>query len=217
MSPLILERKKNADSIGKIEFTPSPRTAPLDWDRLFGREAPVEIEVGCGKGRFLLERSALFPGRNFIGLEYARAYLETIAKRATSRGLDNVRVSKTEAAEFFWVWVPDRSVSAFHLLYPDPWPKKRHHKRRLIQHDFLRELRRVLLPGGEINIATDHSDYYHWMVDHFEKWKGTFVLEYKVLTDPEERAVFQGRTNYEIKYLAEGRPIHLIRGVRTGF
>jgi len=190
---------------------------PLDWRKVFGRSGAVEIEVGTGKGRFLLDRAAKNPDRCFVGLEYARAYLNTLALRAVKRGLKNIRVTRCEAGLFFGELVPDCSVSAFHLLYPDPWPKKRHHKRRLIQRAFLADLRRVLVPGAILNIATDHPDYFEWMLDHFREWKGTFVIETKILSTPTERKRFAGRTNYEIKYLAEGRTLHLLYGRRTGF
>ena len=198
-------------------FDPKDHDLPLDWKRLFKKEGPVEIEVGCGKGRFLLERAAQYPERCFVGLEYARAYLETIAKRCSRQGLANVRVSKCEAGEFFRERIPAASLDAFHLLYPDPWPKKRHHKRRLIQREFLAELRRVLKPGAELNIGTDHEGYFEWMLEHFREWKGTFVLTPRVLAAPKDRRGFQGRTNYEMKYLKEGRTIYLLTGRRTGF
>lgn len=152
-----------------------------------------------------------------MGLEYARSYLRTIQERVAKRGLTNVRVARSEGGEFFRDSIPDGSIHAFHLLYPDPWPKKRHHKRRLIQHDFLEDLRRTLVPGGELNIATDHEGYFEWMVLHFEVWKGTFVMEPRVLDTPESRGGFVGRTNYETKFLAEGRPLYLLTGRRTGF
>lgn len=208
--------KKPENRPGPI-FDPRDYDLPLDWVRLFEKEGPVEIEVGCGKGRFLLERAARHPDRLFIGLEYARAYLETIAKRCSKRGLENVRVSKCEAAEFFRECIPPASLDAFHLLYPDPWPKKRHHKRRLIQQEFLAELRRVLKPGAEMNLATDHQGYFEWMVEHFDRWKATFVMAPRALITEKDRYGFEGRTNYEIKYLKEGRAIYLLTGRRTGF
>jgi tRNA (guanine-N7-)-methyltransferase len=207
-------------SRGKVEtpiFDPASLWLPLDWEALFGACGTIELEVGCGKGGYLLQRAQLHPERCFVGLEYARAYLLTMADRIRKRGIANIRVARCEAGGFVRECVPDASVSAFHLLYPDPWPKKRHHKRRLIQHDFLNDLRRVLIPGGEIDIATDHAGYYKWMLDRFAAWKGTFVISSTVLSTPEEKAGFEGRTNYEIKYLKEGRAIHLLTGRRTGF
>ena len=209
-----------AASSGREEsplFDPAFLWLPLDWESLFGTCGEIEIEVGCGKGGYLLQRAQQHPDRCFVGLEYARAYLLTMAERIRRRGIANIRVARCEAGYFFRECVPNASVSAFHLLYPDPWPKKRHHKRRLIQHDFLGDLRRVLLPGATLNIATDHAGYFEWMLEHFSAWKGTFVMESTVLSTPEEKAGFEGRTNYEIKYLKEGRTVHLLTGRRTGF
>jgi tRNA (guanine-N7-)-methyltransferase len=200
-----------------VLFDPEPLPKPLDWALLFPHPGPLEIEVGCGKGRFLLARAEADPGYRFVGLEFARAYLLAVAERAARRNLRNVRVARYEAARFFRESVPDSSVSAFHLLYPDPWPKKRHHKRRLVQDDFLDDLRRTLCPGAVVNIATDHEDYFEWMMDVFGRWKGTFVMEPKILATPEELAGFEGRTNYEVKYAAAGCPLYFLTGRRTGF
>ena len=200
-----------------LELNLSKWKEPLDWKRLFGQTGPIEIEVGCGKGRFLLERAGENPSGNFLGLEYAKAYFRMIADRARRHNLTNIRVARAEAFDFFSRFVPDQSVSAFHLLYPDPWPKKRHHKRRLIRDEFLAELRRTLRREAFINIATDHRGYFDWMCEHFEEWKGTFVLEKRVVSDPKELSRLKGRTNYEIKYIEQGRPLHFITGYRTGF
>ena len=190
---------------------------PLEWNKLFRHLGRIEIEVGCGKGKFLLERATSHPEDCFVGLEYARAYIRTVEERAKKHGLTNLLLARAEAGQFFRESIPDASIHAFHLLYPDPWPKKRHHKRRLIQHEFLEDLRRVLLPGGEVDIATDHRGYFEWMLLHFEVWKGTFVIVPRVIETPEDHAGFVGRTNYEIKFLAEGRPLYLLTGRRTGF
>lgn len=198
-------------------FEPESMDRPIQWRDLFHREAEVEIEVGCGKGRYILSRAEAHPDRDFVGLEYARAYLLWLDQRAADRGLPNLKVARCEAGWFFRECVPDASVSAFHLLYPDPWPKKRHHKRRLIEDGFLAELRRTLRPGATINIATDHADYFEWMLEAFNRWKATFVMTPRVLASPEELQAFEGRTNYEVKYAAQGRPLHFLVGRRTGF
>lgn len=198
-------------------FVPEDLERPIDWSTLFRTPGEVEIEVGCGKGRFLLGRAESEPHRNFIGIEYARAYILWLDERTATRGLTNLRISRCEAGWFFRECIADASISAFHLLYPDPWPKTRHHKRRLIQDSFLADLRRTLKPGGEINIATDHQDYFEWMLEAFGRWKGTFVMTARVLSSPEELKTHSGRTNYETKYAAEGRSLHFLTGHRTGF
>jgi len=198
-------------------FDPEDWPRPLVWEDLFRFQGPIEIEVGCGKGRFLLSQATQHPDTCYVGLEYARAYLLATAQRAAKLGLMNVRVARCEADSFCREYVKDASISAFHLLYPDPWPKKRHHKRRLIRHDFLAELRRVLAPGAILNIATDHSGYFEWMLEQFEAWKGTFLMEPRILSSPEDRKGFEGRTNYESKYLHEGRVLYFLEGTRTAF
>ncbi|MCA9411494.1 MAG: tRNA (guanosine(46)-N7)-methyltransferase TrmB [Candidatus Omnitrophica bacterium] len=202
---------------GPVEMELKGNEGVIDFSQIFQTQGPLEIEVGCGKGRFLVHRAGENPDRNFLGLEYARAYFKTIANRCEIRGLRNVRVVRAEAFDFFRQNVPDHSVSAFHLLYPDPWPKKRHHKRRLIRGEFLAELRRTLVRGAIVNIATDHRGYFDWMCEQFDDWKGTFVLDRQILSTREDLAEIEGRTNYEVKYIREGRPLHFITGYRTGF
>jgi tRNA (guanine-N7-)-methyltransferase len=201
----------------RILFDPEELDRPLNLVELFGSIRPVEIEVGCGKGRFLIESAESNPERGYIGLEYAKAYARTITLRSARQRLTNLRLARTEATWFFEECLGDASLDGFHLLYPDPWPKTRHHKRRLIQHSFLRELRRILKPGAQINIATDHRGYYDWMMEHFAAWKGTFLLDFNVIDSPGELRQFSGRTNYEIKFAEEGRPLHFIKGIRTSF
>ncbi|MCG3197304.1 MAG: tRNA (guanine-N(7)-)-methyltransferase [bacterium] len=199
-----------------ILFEPDQLSKPLNWTDLFGRSGPVEVEVGCGKGRFLLGRAMEHPEVNFVGLEYARAYLRTLAERAERLRLANVRAAREEAARFFQEFVPESSVSAFHLLYPDPWPKKRHHKRRLIRPDFLVDLRRALVPGALLNLATDHRGYFDWMLEQLAGFGESFEIEPRAIEGPEELATLAGRTNYEIKYAAAGRPLYFITGKRKG-
>lgn len=200
-----------------VVFTPQSPGEQISFEKLFGRTGPVEIEVGCGKGRFLLNQASQQPERLYIGIEFAKAYLKTIDQRVVRHGLENVRATRYEAGRLFHWHLPDHSVSAFHLLYPDPWPKKKHHKRRLIQHRFLSDLRRVLQPGALINIATDHQDYFVWMEEHFAQWRATFVMQSRVISKRSELDTLEGRTNYETKYIAEGRTLHYLTGYRTGF
>jgi tRNA (guanine-N7-)-methyltransferase len=200
-----------------IYFDPEQLPQPLDLQVLFPGIHHLELEVGCGKGKFLLNRAAAHPAHGFIGLEYAKAYIRTMEKRAIKLGLENIRLARSEAAQFVKESLPDSSLHAFHLLYPDPWPKRRHHKRRLIQHDFLQDLRRVLARDAEINIATDHEDYFTWIVKHFHAWQATFVIHSRALRTMDELRPFEGRTHYELKFLKEGRSIYLIQGYRTGF
>lgn len=135
--------------------------------------APLEIEIGSGKGTFLVQQAALQPGTNFLGIEWEREFWRHAADRIRRRGLPNVRLLHADAVEFLRCRAPDGCASVIHLYFPDPWPKRRHHKRRTISDDFLREARRALIPGGELRIVTDHDEYWVWMEDHFARWAET--------------------------------------------
>lgn len=135
----------------------------IRWDELFGNPRPVELEIGCGKGLFLATVAEAHPELNFFGLERAAKYLRRAIDRAEKRGLGNVRFVRAAAEHVIMHLVPSASLHAVHIYYPDPWPKKRHHKRRLLGHLngplVVGHLARVLRPGGWLSIATDHEDY----------------------------------------------------------
>jgi tRNA (guanine-N7-)-methyltransferase len=144
-------------------FTPTGVAAPGPDT---GQQRAVELEIGCGKGTFVVHAAALHPRINYVGIEYAKAYWRYTADRCRRHGLDNVRLVHIEAGVFVRNYVPDASLRQVHIYFPDPWPKARHHKRRLIQEAFLRQLHRVLEPAGQVSLATDHADYYQWMLEH---------------------------------------------------
>ncbi len=178
---------------------------PVDWTRLFGNEHPVEIEIGSGKGGFLVQRSGNFPEHNYLGLEKVWKMAEYTAGRLAKRALRNVRIVPVDAHFFLARHVKDASVAALHVYFPDPWPKKRHQKRRLISDEFLRELRRVLAPDARVHFATDFQDYYEYAGEVFERFPEFEALNPTdwVRSRPEEAI-----TNYEVKYRREGRPIY---------
>jgi tRNA (guanine-N7-)-methyltransferase len=147
----------------------------MDFRSWFGRSAggvgaPLEIEIGSGKGTFLVEQAPRSPETNFLGIEWAREFYLYAADRLRRRGVGNVRMLHTDAAEFLRWRCPDAIVSVIHLYFSDPWPKKKHHKNRVVQHDFLGEAWRVLIPGGELRVVTDHDELWAWDVKHFEVW-----------------------------------------------
>ncbi len=171
----------------------------LDWHEVFGNDHPVEIEIGIGKGRFLMAAAQARPQVNFIGVEWAAKYLRIAQARSQKRRLRNLRLVRADAREFVEFFVPASSVRAFHLYFPDPWPKKRHHKRRLFNAEFLGEVERALEPGGRLWLATDHGDYFQAML---EVLAGAERLG-------EAAADWEGvKTNYEEKYLTAGKPIY---------
>lgn len=171
---------------------------------------PLELEIGSGKGTFLLQQSTLQPGTNFLGIEYAREFFLYAADRLRRAGVPNVRMLCLDAGEFVHWRLADASVSVIHLYFADPWPKARHHRRRMVSDRFLGDAARVLKPGGELRIVTDHADYWAWMEDHFARWCGPGrPFERLAFTPPE--SVGEGElvgTNFERKYRVEGRPFN---------
>ncbi|MAE64676.1 MAG: tRNA (guanosine(46)-N7)-methyltransferase TrmB [Phycisphaeraceae bacterium] len=209
---LSLSHGKPVD-VGRIGITqealPPYEQGPIDLGAWFGAgaERPLELEIGSGKGTFLVQEAAAAPDRNFIGIEYARAFWAYAADRCRRRGLDNVRLVYVEAGYFLDWFVPDGCLEVVHVYFPDPWPKKRHHKRRLIQPPLLRNLHRRLTADATIRIATDHEDYFSWI--------GEAAAEVTDLYDrlPFERPPSTGGdewvgTNFERKYRREGRSFH---------
>jgi len=200
-----------------------PESARIDPRRWFVRpELPLEIEIGSGKGTFLLQHGTAHPDVNLLGIEWAREFYAYTADRVRRAGLKNIRVLHTDAVEFLRWRVPDGVASVIHLYFSDPWPKSRHHKRRVVQVPFLVQAHRVLAPGGELRIVTDHAEYWEWMQPHLDEV--TRGAATKSLALPENRAALFQRlefappdsagegelvgTNFERKYRREGRPFH---------
>ncbi len=165
---------------------------------------PIEIEIGVGKGTFLLARAKARPEVNFLGIEYAKSYAIYVADRLRRAGQDNARMLCTEAGTFFADNIADSSIMRVHIYFPDPWPKRRHHRRRLIQPDFVQQVRRVLQPGGQLLLVTDHQDYFRHMQVVLNNFPGMAVTEYPNL---DEQSPYVVGTNFERKYVEEGRPI----------
>src|SRR5205823_6526028 len=127
---------------------------------LFGNDCPVEIEVGFGKGLFLLNAALECPDVNFFGVEIMRKYQLFTATRMATRKLTNVRLACADARHLLREYVPPASVQAIHVYFPDPWWKKRHHKRRVFTEDFVASCVRALKPGGLYHLATDVAEYF---------------------------------------------------------
>ncbi len=181
----------------------------IDFIRIFGRTGPVHIEIGSGKGTFLLKQAGARPGDNFLGIEWARKYYRYAVDRIGRWGLKNVRIMRTDAAVFLADFIPDNSVDFFHIYFPDPWPKKRHHKRRLICPDNLEHLIRCLKTGGRLKIATDHADYFEVIQKLISNEdKGLEEIQFHP-TAGADTGEWVG-TNFERKYLEDQRPIYTL-------
>jgi len=189
---------------------------PRAWFDAPGR--PLELEIGSGKGAFLLDRAARVPKRNLLGVEWAREYWLYAADRLRRHAVGNVRMLHADAAPLLRWRMPDEIFRIIHLYFSDPWPKPRHHKRRVVQDAFLEHAHRTLEPDAELRIVTDHPGYWAWMEDHFARWcdpataaqrSGRFFE--RLPFDPARRHGAEGElvgTNFERKYAREGRPFH---------
>lgn len=211
-----------AEELARVGPGESPPAALLlDPRGLFPDPArPFELEIGSGKGTFILEESAARPDTNFLGVEWAREFYLYAADRCRRRALANVRLLNADATELIRWRTPSSIVRVLHLYFSDPWPKSRHHKRRVVQDRFLADAWRILEPGGELRIVTDHEDYWTWMEEHFARWcapgagESTFGLRYdRVPFGAEHRPTGAGEgelvgSNFERKYTREGRPFH---------
>jgi tRNA (guanine-N7-)-methyltransferase len=184
----------------------------LDWARLFGNHHPVEVEIGTGKGGFLLRRAQACPERNFLGIEWASKFFRFAADRLRRWGVQNVRMVRTDASHFIRVQCPRQSLSALHVYHPDPWPKKRHHKRRLFQKPFVDAAVACLTAGGRLFVQTDHAEYFESisrLLREHPELEGIDFSDPDFGIDPDSIA-----TNFEVKYLREGREMYRIAVMR---
>jgi tRNA (guanine-N7-)-methyltransferase len=132
---------------------------PLDLARVFGREAPVIVEIGSGMGETTAHIAAGNPGKDYLAIEVHTPGVGSLLKQIEERGLTNIRIVQHDAAEVLRDMVPRASLAGVHVFFPDPWPKKRHHKRRLLQPAFAELLADRIRPGGYLHVATDWQDY----------------------------------------------------------
>ncbi len=186
---------------------------PVVWADLFGNDNPVELEIGMGKGTFLVGQAGRRPEVNFFGIEWARWYWRYASDRLRRRGLTaNVRTVRAEAREFVEDRVPPGSLSVLHVYFPDPWPKARHNKRRMIQKSFMPLAERALAPGGRLQVVTEHADYWQQIEPTIEA-SPLKRVDYVDFGSAGEGEVVG--TNFERKYIAEGRTFHSIAAVKA--
>jgi tRNA (guanine-N7-)-methyltransferase len=186
---------------------------PINWRVLFGNDHPVEIEIGMGKGTFLTDQARARPETNFFGIEWANWFWRYASDRLRRNQCLNTRTIRAEASFFLDEFVPDESVLVLHIYFPDPWPKARHHKRRLIQAPFMPKVKRILVPQGRLQVVTDHKGYWEENIEPVVRSSGMTVVDYNRPGSATE-GEFVG-TNFERKYKREGRPFYSIAAVKT--
>ncbi len=186
--------------------------APLNLAELFGNDQPVEVEVGTGRGLFLVNAGSMLPGTNFVGVENDFKEARRGARRLQKRALGNVRVLGADARIVLSKYLGDAAAAAFHVYFPDPWWKRRHQKRRIFNPEFLVQVARILKPGGLLHAWTDVEEYFRVITD--------LVVDnpaFVALPPPEERPAQHDMdylTSFERKKRKLGLPIFRARWQR---
>ncbi len=139
------------------------------FKNLFENANPLIVEIGSGNGHFLVDYAIMNPDYNFIGTEILGGRARKFYRKIEKRDLKNIAVFKGDSRIFIWEFLYENMVKEFIILFPDPWPKKRHHKHRLLKEGFIKMLEERLEPEGVISIATDHIDYRDWIIEEFKK------------------------------------------------
>jgi tRNA (guanine-N7-)-methyltransferase len=183
-----------------------PAPNPIDWCALFGNDHPVEVEVGCGKGLFVITAASACPSVNFFGIEIVRKYQLYTATRLAIRNLHNARIVCADARIFFRDRIPESSLQAVQVYFPDPWWKKRHHKRRLFTPEFAGLCASRLRPGGKLHFASDVAEYFELVRELCRQQPSLRELPLPVATNAQHEMDYV--TNFERKSVRAGRPVH---------
>lgn len=196
------------EELAPFLFKPPEALGPCDWSAVFGADHPLEVEIGFGKGLFLVNAAKSRPDVNFLGIEIARKYQLFAATRLAKRQLHNVRLVKADARVFLRDFVAPATFQAVHVYFPDPWWKRRHLKRRVFASDFAAQCERILRPGGHLHITTDVQKYFEVIKHLMEIHTRLQPLPPGEPNDEQPGPDFL--TNFERKFRAEGRPIYRI-------
>jgi tRNA (guanine-N7-)-methyltransferase len=187
------------------------RIDPRNW--FADPSKQFELEIGSGKGTFLLQEAQKRIEPNYLGIEWTAEFYRYAADRLRRNHISNVKMVYGDATEFLQFWCEDAIADVIHLYFSDPWPKTRHHKRRVIQDRTLALFHRVLKKGGVVHVVTDHDDLWEWCQEHFLRNTALFDrVEFGAAISASEGELVG--TNFERKYKREGRPFHATTLVR---
>jgi tRNA (guanine-N7-)-methyltransferase len=199
-------RRLPLEELAPYLLTVPAMPAPFDWQVVFGNAGPVEIEVGFGKGLFLLTAAQACPGVNFLGIEIARKFQLFTATRLAKRALRNVRLAKADARQFLRDHIAPSSCQAIHIYFPDPWWKTRHHKRRLFTPEFIAQSARVLRSAGRLHLATDVEESFRMITALMDTQPCFRPLPPPQAPEPAHDLDYL--TNFERKFRKEGKTIY---------
>lgn len=199
----------NVGEIGiDMRSLPPCEEGPIDPRNWFtNNDASFEIEIGSGKGTFLLQEAQTRTEPNYLGFEWTSEFYIYAADRIRRNHLSNVKVMHGDATEFLRYWCGNGIADVIHLYFSDPWPKTRHHKRRVIQDRTLQSFHRILKPDGVMHVVTDHDDLWQWCEEHFDRNTQLFQRGDFHAAPSAGDGELVG-TNFERKYQKEGRPFH---------
>jgi tRNA (guanine-N7-)-methyltransferase len=185
-----------------IELIPETYVAPLDLLAIFGRVAPLHVDLGCGDGSFLCELAQRCPDRNFLGIERLVGRVAKACRKAAP--LENVRVLNVESSYAARYLLPETSVETFYLLFPDPWPKRRHQRRRIVKADFLDAIHHALADDGFFRIATDQLGYFEQIRGIARSHFGFAIVD----ANADPARIDLPLTKFERRFRALGAPIY---------
>ena len=193
-----------------IQLVPEDYFRKLEAGEIFkDTNKPLEVDLGCGDGGFVIAMAQHHQDRNFLAVERLLGRVKKVCREGHKFGLENLRALRLESAYTIGWLLPDASVSRLHLLCPDPWPKKKHHRRRLFNDpEFQKGLLRVLESDGEFLLKSDHEEYFEEAVEVVSRFPGLERLSW------EEDAFYYPQTDFEKQWLAEGRTIQRARWIK---
>jgi tRNA (guanine-N7-)-methyltransferase len=195
-----IDPERNATHVPEIEFVPANYFAPLNLVEVFGRIAPLEVDLGCGDGAFLAQLAAQFPERNYLGIEKLGGRIRRGCKKALRLNLSNLRLIRIESSYAIQYLLPEATADVVHLLFPDPWSKRKHKRRRLVQPAFLESVHRLLGPNGRFRIATDQERYFRAIQ--------SLILPEAFIEETDSPNESFPVTTFERHFLAESAPIY---------
>ncbi|MHC4076210.1 MAG: tRNA (guanosine(46)-N7)-methyltransferase TrmB [Planctomycetota bacterium] len=196
-----------------VSIAPEDLNDTIDFERIFGRPCPVHIEIGTGKAAFLLSQARAMPDVNFLGIEWSNKFYRYAVDRIGRWSLTNVKIIRTDAAPFIAEAIPASTIDCFHIYFPDPWPKRRHHKRRFFRHINLDHLIRCLKPAGRIQIVTDHRQYFQQIQSVFSQ-RPSRLKEVSFIPAAGAAPGQLTAANYEKKYIKQNRPIYSVAVIK---